>query len=240
MSSHALPRPVDILYIGRADTFYDPVWRELQRDGYGVAFARTQILGIQLARRHEPRLIVINIASSQFSGENLCRTLGRRLPGSHRLVIAERGMGESLACEHRLVRPFTPRKFHQLLVRLLQDATSNVLQCGNVHLDLVARTVVGPNGPKHLTPRECDLLAELMRRPNQVISRKDLMLRVWNTDYVMDTRTLDVHIRWLREKVEPDPVHPTCLITRRGVGYMFVAQPAGAELPDDDASADSP
>jgi DNA-binding response OmpR family regulator len=232
MNSDALPQPVDILYIGRTDTFYDPVWRELQRDGYGVAFARTQVLGIQLARKHEPRIIIINIASSQFSGDSLCRTLGRRLPGAQRLVIVERGMGEALACEHRLVRPFTPRKFHQSLLRLLQDASPNVLQCGDVRLDLISRTVIGPNGSKHLTPRECELLADLMRRPNQVIARKDLMLRVWNTDYVVDTRTLDVHIRWLREKIEPDPVHPVRLITRRGVGYMLIVVPGG-NLTDD-------
>ena len=233
MSSDAIPRYVDILYIGRTDTFYDAVWRELQRDGYGLAFARTQVLGIQLARKHEPRIIVVNIASSQFSGESLCRTLGRRLPGAQRLVIVERGMGEALACEHRLVRPFTARKFHQSLLRLLQDATPNVLECGDVRLDLISRTVLGPNGSKHLTPRESDLLADLMRRPNQVVSRKDLMVRVWNTDYVMDTRTLDVHVRWLREKIEPDPMHPTRLITRRGVGYMFVVAPSSGNHPDD-------
>ena len=72
-----------------------------------------------------------------------------------------------------------------------------------------------------------------MRRPNQVIARKDLMLRVWNTDYVVDTRTLDVHIRWLREKIEPDPMHPARLITRRGVGYMFIIVAAGNNFPGD-------
>ena len=229
MNSDAFPPSVDILYIGRNDPFYDAVWRELQRDGYGVAFARTQLLGIQLARKHEPRIIVVNVANSQFSGENLCRTLGKRLPGAQRLVIVERGLGDALDCEHRLVRPFTPRKFHQSLLRLLQDASPNVLKCGALSLDLISRTVTGPNGSFHLTPRECALLGALMRRPNQVIARKDLMQRVWSTDYVVDTRTLDVHMRWLREKIEPDPTHPVWLVTRRGVGYVLVV--AESDLP---------
>ena len=179
--------------------------------------------------RHEPRIIVINVANSQFSGENLCRTLGKRLPGAQRLVIVERGLGDALDCEHRLVRPFTPRKFHQSLLRLLQDASPNVLVCGALSLDLIARTVTGPKGSYHLTPRECALLGALMHRPNQVIARKDLMQRVWNTDYVVDTRTLDVHMRWLREKIELDPMQPTWLVTRRGVGYVLVV--AGRQPP---------
>ena len=87
---------------------------------------------------------------------------------------------------------------------------------------MISRTVSGPNGSHHLTPRECALLGTLMRHPNQVVARKDLMQRVWNTDYVVDTRTLDVHMRWLREKIEPDPMHPVWLVTRRGVGYVLV------------------
>jgi two-component system response regulator RegX3 len=231
MSIGAATHSVDVLYIGRTDTYYDVVWQELRREGYEVAFARTQLTGLQMAKTLEPRIIVVNIANSQFSGENLCKTLSRRLPSAQRLAIVERGMGENVSCEHRLVRPFTPRKFHQSLIRLLQDASPYVLQCGDVRLDLVSRSVIGPNGQRRLTPKEAELLADLLRRPNQVISRRDLMEHVWNTHYLGDTRTLDVHIRWLREKIEPDPLHPRYIITRRGIGYMF-AGPAGDVLGD--------
>jgi DNA-binding response OmpR family regulator len=130
------------------------------------------------------------------------------------------------------VRPFTSRKLLHSLNLLLRESSPHILQCGGVRLDLVSRTVVGPNGQKHLTPKQCDLLADLLRRPNQVISRKDLMEHVWDTRYLGDTRTLDVHIRWLREKIEPDARHPRYLITRRGVGYMFAAPDAGQPLDD--------
>lgn len=227
------PPSVDILYIGRADTYYDGVWRELKREGFAVAFARTQAMGLKMAWDLEPRIVVINITNSQFSGDSLCKTVGRRLPGAHRLVIAERGIGDALPCEHRLVRPFTPRKFHQSLLQLLQAASPNHLRGGDVQLDLVARVVIGPNGQQRLTPKECDLLADLMRRPNQVISRKELMEHVWKTRYLGDTRTLDVHVRWLREKIEPDPRHPVYILTRRGIGYLM-AIPA----PKDDLAGD--
>ncbi len=93
---------------------------------------------------------------------------------------------------------------------------------GLVELDQVARLVSSPQGRHHLTPKQCDLLAMFMQRPNQVISRRELMEQIWKTGYLGDTRTLDVHVRWLREKIEPDPDHPVVLVTKRGIGYVLV------------------
>jgi DNA-binding response OmpR family regulator len=104
---------------------------------------------------------------------------------------------------------------------LLEASAPNILRAGDVQLDLISRAVNSPRGRQHLTPKQCNLLAWLMQHPNQVISRKDLMERVWHTVYLGDTRTLDVHIRWLREKIESDPARPTILRTRRGIGYVL-------------------
>lgn len=222
-------RAVDILYIGRADSSHGRVWQQFERDGYVVALARTQVAGLQLAWDLEPRVVVVNTANSGFSGDRLCRTLGRRLPGAGRLLIAERGTGANVPCEQRLVRPFTGRKLRESLLKLLEASAPNILRAGDVQLDLISRIVNSPRGRQHLTPKQCSLLAWLMQHPNQVISRKDLMERVWHTFYLGDTRTLDVHIRWLREKIEPDPTSPAILRTRRGVGYvMNVSAPEGA------------
>ncbi|MEJ5199698.1 MAG: winged helix-turn-helix domain-containing protein, partial [Anaerolineae bacterium] len=103
-------------------------------------------------------------------------------------------------------------------------------------LDLSTRIVSGPRGQQRLTPRECSLLAYLMRRPNQVFSRRQLMKDVWDTPYLGDTRTLDVHIHWLREKLEPDPQKPVFLVTKRGIGYVFVVAQAQAETEADEVS----
>jgi len=229
--------PVQILYIGRPDSNYDKVWQSLQQEGTAVAFATTQTMGLQMARELKPNIIVISTANSHFSGVYLCKTLGRRLPGTQRIVLTERGEGEDLACEKRLVRPFTPRKLRETLRKMIEITVPYKLKAGPVELDQVSRLVSGDLGRHHLTPKQCDLLAIFMQRPNQVISRRELMEQIWKTGYLGDTRTLDVHIRWLREKIEADPDHPTVLVTRRGVGYILVA-PQSDVQPADSSDAD--
>jgi DNA-binding response OmpR family regulator len=214
-------RAVDVLYIGRIDPSHGKLWQQFERDGYVVAFARTQVAGLQMAWDLRPRIVVVNTANSNFSGDRLCRALGRRLPGVQRLLITERGAGANVPCEQRLVRPFTARKLRDSLIRLLEASAPHVLRAGEVQLDLVSRVVSSARGREHLTPKQCNLLAWLMQHPNQVVSRKDLMERVWHTVYLGDTRTLDVHIRWLREKIERDPTAPAMLVTRRGIGYVL-------------------
>jgi DNA-binding response OmpR family regulator len=238
MTSHdSEPRAVDVLYIGRIDSSHGKVWQQFDRDGFVVAFARTQVAGLQMAWDLQPRIVVVNTANSNFSGDRLCRTLGRRLPGVQRLVIVERGAGGNVPCEQRLVRPFTGRKLRESIVKLLEASAPQTLSAGDVQLDLVSRVVHSVKGRQHLTPKQCHLLAWLMQHPNQVISRKDLMERVWHTVYLGDTRTLDVHIRWLREKIEPDPAYPAMLVTRRGIGYVLKisgTQSSAGQVDDDD------
>ena len=234
MGRNADVRPVQILYIGRAEPTYDKVWQSLQQEGVSVTSASTQTMGLQMARETKPNIIVVNTANSHFSGVYLCKILGRRLPGAQRIVITERGEGEGMACEQRLVRPFTGRKLRETLRKMIEMTVPHKLTAGDVELDQVSRLVSGVVGRHHLTPKQCDLLAIFMQRPNQVISRKELMEQIWKTGYLGDTRTLDVHIRWLREKIEPDPDHPTMLLTRRGIGYVLVAPTSGTFTDFDD------
>lgn len=98
-----------------------------------------------------------------------------------------------------------------------------IVRAGNISLDIRTRTVTDANGQCHyLRPKECDLLHVLIRNAGSVVSRAAIMAEVWETDYTDDTRTLDVHIRWLREKVETNPSRPQYIQTVRGVGYRFV------------------
>lgn len=96
-----------------------------------------------------------------------------------------------------------------------------VLRAAGLTLDLESRQVAGPHGTVWLTPKECQLLAVFMSHAGQILSRKFLMSEVWHTDYLDDTRTLDVHICYLRRKIEQDPHRPRLLRTVRGVGYRF-------------------
>lgn len=232
MGRDATARPVQILFIGRPDPSYDKLWQSLQAEGIAVAFARTQTMGLQMARSLQPAIVVINAINSHFSGDRLCRTLVRQAPGAQRLLVVERGQGSQIPCEQRLVRPFTGRKLRDTLRKLLETSVPSTLAVGPLQLNLTARVVIGPHGREHLTPKECGLLAAFMRRPNQVISRQELMQDIWETHYLGDTRTLDVHIRWLREKIEIDPQHPFMLVTQRGIGYRLsipaVDEPASA------------
>jgi DNA-binding response OmpR family regulator len=237
MGCNPEPEPIIILYIGRAEAGYERVWRALRRDGYETVFARTQAAGLQMARELRPRIIVVNDANGHFSGERLCHTLSRRLPGAIRLLLLERGAADTTICDHSLVHPFTDRKLRDAILTLLNAASPYVLRVGDIQLDVTSRLVSSSQGRRRLTPKECDLLAGFLRRPNQVISRKELMESIWKTDYLGDTRTLDVHIRWLRQKIEVDPAHPVLLLTSRGVGYMLAAPDldgAPDALPDED------
>lgn len=106
--------------------------------------------------------------------------------------------------------------------RLLNaQATQQVFRAADLTLDLASREIKGCNGNNRLTPKECELLALFMSYPGRVLSRKLLMKEVWGTDFLDDTRTLEVHVCWLRKKIEDDPYRPRYLRTVRGVGYHF-------------------
>lgn len=100
-----------------------------------------------------------------------------------------------------------------------QNATKNHLSVDSFFLDLNTSSLKKNDTEIHLTPKECKLMAVLMRHAGQVVSRQQLMQEVWETEYLGDTRTLDVHICWLRQKVEEDPRAPRHIVTRRGHGY---------------------
>jgi DNA-binding response OmpR family regulator len=237
MGRNISAKPVQILYIGRSDPNFEKVWQGLQSDGVNFASAGTQSLGLQMVREIRPNIVVVNTANSHFSGVYLCKVLGRRLPGTQRLVIVERGEGEDVACEQRLAKPFTARKLRDTVRGMLEATIPHTLRTGTIELDQVSRLVSGDKGRHHLTPKQCELLALFMQHPNQVISRRELMEHIWKTAYLGDTRTLDVHVRWLREKIELDPDRPELLVTKRGVGYVLVV-PGAQALPEDPTEAE--
>jgi DNA-binding response OmpR family regulator len=136
-----------------------------------------------------------------------------------------------------LVKPFTIRKVINRIKKLIAEPSTHILQVGDVQLNCRTRFARrGNEPPQKLTPKQAKLLETLMRRAGQVLTRRFLMKQVWQTDYMGDTRTLDVHIRWVREKIEPDPSKPTYVTTKRRVGYRFAAP--GRKAPDHKANRD--
>jgi DNA-binding response OmpR family regulator len=235
MSRNSSTRPAQILYIGREDPGYEKVWQSIEQEGIGLDFARTQSMGLQLARERQPNIVVINPTNSHFSGERLCIELRRKLPQVRRLLLIDRGQGKQIECEERLVRPFTPKKLRETLGKLMDALSPHVLKIGQIELDQMTRSLHSPQGEAHLTPKQAHLLAIFMQRPNQVISREELMREIWDTQYLGDTRTLDVHIRWLREKIETEPTRPAVLLTVRKIGYKLALP-----MPDATPAEDEP
>jgi len=201
----------------------------LTREGYQVIEASTGVDALNRAREHKPDLVLLDVMLPELDGLTVCRTLRRELDAPIILLTARSGevdriVGLDSGADDYIVKPFS---IGELLARLRavmrrgHHEPSTKLEAGDLTLDLVGHRALRANHPLNLTPKEFDLLAELMRHKGAVLSRDLLLQRVWGFDFAGDTRTVDVHIRWLREKIENDPANPRGIETVRGLGYRF-------------------
>ncbi|MCP4420540.1 MAG: response regulator transcription factor [Chloroflexi bacterium] len=173
-----------------------------------------------------PHLIIFNAASMRTSGARTCRRLKRMNPELPIIHIRASGKpkDETAEADVYLEQPFTPRKLLNRVKDLLpvDHANEEIVRYGHITLYLTKKSVeIAGKGESRLTPKLAHLLEQFMRHPRQILTRRELMRRVWKTDYVGDTRTLDVHIRWTREFIEENPAKPQFLKTVRGKGYFL-------------------
>lgn len=198
----------------------------LEKAGYGLQLAYTGAAAVKLVKNSRPDLVVFDASTMRSSGARSCLRLRRAL-GETPIIhsrSAESPEDRSAEADIYLAHPYTSRKLLNRIKTLLPaDKTDEkVMRCGQVTLYRSKPSVeVNEQGEHRLTPKLARLLEEFINHPNEVVSRRQLMLNVWKTDYVGDTRTLDVHIRWMREMIEDDPAHPKLLRTVRGKGYIF-------------------
>lgn len=210
-----------ILFVGKSDAILDPIWPRLEARGMRVTLAASQRKAIAQARQRTPDLIIVDGTVSR-SAKRLCRSLRRASPHSALILLAdEHGLPNDVPCDLRLRKPFTARRLIARIEKVLEQHAPRLLQVGDLILDPATRVVQGPQGEQKLTPKECALLQVLMEHAGQVVTRQQLMEMIWNTNYLGDTRTLDVHVRWLRKKIEINPSDPRYIITVRGRGYML-------------------
>ncbi|MDX1665448.1 MAG: response regulator transcription factor [Candidatus Promineifilaceae bacterium] len=201
----------------------------LGKVGYDVVVVHTGKAAMAWLGAGEPDLIIYDGASMRSSGVRSCRRL-RQVVGETP-IIHTRGKGEKkntdAGADIYLVRPFTARKvLNRVRALLPADAyEEQIVRAGDLKLYLGKRSVEVNGRETPLTPKLATLLELFLRHPNRVLERLELMQKVWQTDYVGDTRTLDVHIRWVREAIEDDPGNPRRLETVRGVGYVFRIPP---------------
>ncbi|MBN1565505.1 MAG: response regulator transcription factor [Anaerolineae bacterium] len=195
----------------------------LQRK-YEVAIAHSGKQALAIARDMSPQIIILDADSLRTPGDRISIRLRDQLGELPIIHIKSEGAerGQSVA-DVMLYLPFTIRKLsnriEQYAVKPAEEAAPR--ETGPFNLNLETQTLTTPWNEKKLTPKLIALMQLFLQHPDQTLERKQIMQQVWDTDYVEDTRTLDVHIRWLRQAVEPKPRKPQYLVTVRGVGYRF-------------------
>ncbi|MBK8799800.1 MAG: winged helix-turn-helix transcriptional regulator [Anaerolineales bacterium] len=174
------------------------------------------------ARQQAPGVAVVEFV--QLKGRlAFCAQLAHRWPSARMIAVTNELLEKTTVSFERCIPlPMSPVMLQNAIGEMMRTGANGYLsQAGDVSLDLHNRTVITPRGEHHMTPKQCSLLHMLMERRNEVVSRLEIMQEIWQTNFLGDTRTLDVHIRWLRERIERDPSNPQYLLTVRGKGYRF-------------------
>lgn len=175
----------------------------------------------RLIRADPPGLILVETDGRPRSRVQFCETLRNRLPSAAVIAVSSAPPEGSSGYDGFIQLPLDTVQATASLAQLLRGYSGDRLVMGPIQLNITTRTVRTPTGQHHMTPKQCALLHMLMQRNNLVVKRSEIMQLIWETSYLADTRTLDVHIRWLRERIEPDPSNPIYLTTVRGVGYQL-------------------
>ena len=223
---------ISILLIEKAKSPIDWIIQSLEKKKYKVALARNEQEAVERAASEMPDLIILNATSPRIDGRKICQALhGKVTEIPIILILAEANEGEDvMGATFILAPPFTSRKLFNRIRSILKSDEGETLQAGRLTLNLGTRRVNSGSKERRLNPKELELLKVFMRSPGRVLSRKFLMKKIWKTDFMGDTGTLNVHICRLREKIEENPSSPTYLRTVRGVGYRFdIPEEAGEE-----------
>ncbi len=188
-----------------------------------VFWVNSQKTALEALNAHTFSALVLEIDSQGQQRTRFCQTLRRRYPTLAIVAVSpEPFKTKQFAFDESIRLPLRPKAVENLM-RLLRQRDATEVRFGRIHLNLATQTVQGPRGSHHLPPKQCALLYLLLTNGDAVVSRETIMGAVWETDHLQDTRTLDVHVRWLREKIEPDASRPVHLLTVRGQGFRLVA-----------------
>lgn len=195
---------------------------DLQKKGFDVVSAQNGGEAVSKLKQTSPHLVIVNAPSLRSTGIRICLSLRKKDSKIPIILIVEneKPIDNDLA-DTILVLPFTVQKLVNRIKALMPGDGNNVVSAGPIRLDLENRRVRSLGKNTKLTPRLIMLLQLLMEKHGEVVEREALFKKVWETNYTGDTRTLDVHISWLRRAIELDPDNPKFLKTIRGVGYRL-------------------
>jgi two-component system OmpR family response regulator len=213
----------------------DTLKYNLRKDGYDVVTAGDGVEALDAARREKPDLIILDLMLPKLSGFEVCRILRKDMTVPILILTAktdetDKIVGLEIGADDYMTKPFSLRELLARARAMLRRAKmaegqpgagEAVLKVGDIEVDIGRHRASKGGAWLELTPKEFDLLAFLARNKSLVFSRDHLLEKVWGYDFAGDTRTVDVHIRWLRRKIEADPNNPEHLITVRGTGYKL-------------------
>jgi two-component system response regulator RegX3 len=228
--------PTSILVVEDEEALADSVRYNLEREGYAVEVAGDGRTALERFRARPADLVILDLMLPEMSGLDVCRAL--RADSSVPIIIvtakdseADKVAGLELGADDYVTKPFSVRELvsrvRANLRRAVPAATTadppdDLVEAGPVRLDVARHEVTVRGEVIELPPKEFELLEALVRRPGRLLTRDYLIEEIWGPDYFGDTRTLDVHVKRLRRKVEADPHRPEHLVTVRGLGYKFV------------------
>jgi DNA-binding response OmpR family regulator len=195
----------------------------LTKKGYQIQSVPNGSAALARLMEIDPDMVIVDAASLRTSGTRICQSLRQELDGL--AIVLIRGEAqvkvEKVDADAVLTLPFTVQKLVNRIKPLLPAGEEDLLHVGPIRLNIKQKQVRCLGRHARLTPRQIILLKTLMEHPGEVIERAALFRLVWETEYTGDTRTLDVHISWLRHALEIDPRHPRFLKTVRGIGYRL-------------------
>jgi DNA-binding response OmpR family regulator len=235
-----------VLVVEDEPALVDTLDYNLVRQGYDVVTATDGATALSVAREEKPDLVILDVMLPVLDGFEVCRILRQEtnvpiLMLTARVEEVDKIVGLEVGADDYLTKPFSMRELMARVkallrrVRLMREEVAAAddqylnkrgsnrgkLVFGDLVVDMGRREVTCSGSLLHLKPKEFDLLVFLTRNRGMVLSREQILERVWGWDYDGGSRTVDVHVRWLREKIEPDPSEPERIITARGVGYRF-------------------
>ncbi len=222
-----------VLVVEDEESFSDALSYMLRKEGFDVAIAATGPQALTEFDRDRPDIVLLDLMLPEMSGTEVCRQL-RQKPYVPIIMITARDseidkvVGLEIGADDYVTKPYSPRELVARIRAVLRrpateaaESTDATLTAGPVRMDVQRHvvTVAGTSVPLPL--KEFELLELLLRNAGKVLTRGQLIDRVWGADYVGDTKTLDVHVKRLRSKVEPEPSSPRFIVTVRGLGYKF-------------------
>lgn len=224
-----------ILIVEDDPTLLEVLEYNLTKEGYSVITATDGIQGLEMARSEKPDLMILDIMLPKMNGFEVCRILRQEMTTPILILTAkedeiDKVVGLALGADDYMTKPFKMRELPARIRAILRRSEmaaakpaidETMVKIQDIEVDTSRHKATLKGEALELTPREFELLAFLAKNKGIVFNREQLLEKVWGYDYPGDTRTVDVHVRWLREKIEENPESPKRLLTIRGVGYKI-------------------